>query len=92
LLRRRIERGSIRGWGSSLKQYTLTLELSGRKTLDRVGHLRMLFMDGRAIQAVTRQNREPNWIAYVGVQIFLGPKEAMDGGAKAASEDRSSIR
>jgi len=30
---------------------------------------------------VTRQNSEPNWIAYLGVQVLLGPKEkeAPDG-------------
>jgi hypothetical protein len=32
-------------------------------------------MGGRAIQAVTHQNSEPNWIAYVGLQLLLGPKE-----------------
>jgi hypothetical protein len=58
------------------KQRELTLDVGGRQTLDRKGHLRLLFMGGRAIQAVTRQNSEPNWIAYVGVQILLGPKEA----------------
>jgi hypothetical protein len=28
-------------------------------------------MGGRGIQAVTRQNSEPNWIAYVSVQMLL---------------------
>jgi hypothetical protein len=46
----------------------------------------------RDIQAVTRQNSEPNWISYVGVQMLLVPKEAVDGGARVASEDRSSTR
>ena len=46
-----------------------------RQTLDRGGHLRLLFMGGRGIQAVTRQNSEPSWIAYVGLQVLLGPKE-----------------
>jgi hypothetical protein len=62
------------------KQREMTLDVGGRKTLDRKGHLRLLFMGGRAIQAVTRQNSEPNWIAYVGVQILLGPKEASTSG------------
>jgi hypothetical protein len=57
------------------KQRELTADVGGRQTLDRKGHLRLLFMGGRGIQAVTRQNSEPNWIAYVGVQILLGPKE-----------------
>ena len=53
----------------------MTLDLGGRQMLDRAGHFRLLFMGGRAIQAVTRQNSEPSWIAYVGVQLLLGPKE-----------------
>lgn len=57
------------------KQRELTVDVGGRQTLDRAGHLRLLFMGGRAIQAVTRQNSEPNWIAYIGVQLLLGPKE-----------------
>jgi hypothetical protein len=62
--------------GAVPKQRQLTLDLGGRKTLDRAGHLRLLFLGGRAIQAVSRQNSEPNWMAYVGVQILFGPKEA----------------
>ena len=61
--------------GGAPKQRAFTLDVGGRQTLDRAGHLRLLFMGGRAIQAVTRQNSEPNWIAYVGVQILLGPKD-----------------
>jgi hypothetical protein len=62
--------------GGTPKQRELTLDLGGRQTLDRAGHIRLLFMGGRGIQAVTRQNSEPNWIAYFGVQFLLGPKEA----------------
>ncbi len=61
--------------GSQPKQRSLTLDLGGRQTIDRAGHLRLLFMGGRAIQAVTRTNGEPSWIAYIGVQLLLGPKE-----------------
>jgi hypothetical protein len=57
------------------KQRELTVDVGGRQTLDRAGHFRLLFMGGRAIQAVTRQNSEPSWIAYIGVQLLLGPKE-----------------
>ena len=32
-------------------------------------------MGGRALQAVTRDNGEPSWIAYLGLQFLLGPKE-----------------
>jgi hypothetical protein len=62
--------------GLTPKQRALTLDFGGRQTLDRAGHLRLLFMAGRGIQAVTRQNSEPSWMAYVGVQILFGPKEA----------------
>jgi hypothetical protein len=64
--------------GTVPKQRELTADVGGRKTLDRKGHLRLLFMGGRGIQAVTRQNSEPNWIAYVGVQILLGPRDVSD--------------
>jgi|CZKF01.1.fsa_nt_gi hypothetical protein len=64
--------------GTDPKQRQLTVDLGGRKTLDHAGHLRLLFMGGRAIQAVTRQNSEPNWFAYVGVQILVGPKETSE--------------
>ncbi len=57
------------------KQRSLTLDLGGRHSLDRANHIRLLFMGGRAIQAVTRTNGEPSWIAYVGVQFLLGRKE-----------------
>jgi hypothetical protein len=76
---------------SSPGQYELILEHGGRQTLDCVGHLRLLFMGGRAIQAVTPEPRA-EWIAYVGVQILAGREGAVDGGARAASEDRSSTR
>ena len=68
--------------GNVPKQRELTLEVGGRQTLDRGGHLRLLFMGGRAIQAVTRQNSEPSWIAYVGLQVLLGPKEKEVPGVK----------
>jgi len=57
------------------KQRVFTVDVGGRRTLDRDGHLRLLFMGGRGVQAVTRDNSEPNWIAYVGIQILVGPKE-----------------
>jgi hypothetical protein len=66
----------INSIGGAPKQREMTLDVGGRKTLDRAGHLRLLFMGGRGLQAISRLNSEPNWIAYVGVQILLGPKEA----------------
>ena len=64
--------------GVTPKQRALTVDFGGRQTLDRAGHLRLLFLAGHAIQAVTRQNSQPSWMAYVGVQILLGPKEIRD--------------
>jgi hypothetical protein len=57
------------------KQRALTLDMGGRQSLNHSNTIRLLFMGGRAIQAVTRQNSEPNWIAYLGVQFLLGTKE-----------------
>ena len=83
---------SIQGWGE--RPQAVCGDTGDGRAADAGprGHLRLLFMGGRAIQAVMRQNREPNWIAYVGVPILLGPKEAMDGGARAAGEDPSNTR
>jgi hypothetical protein len=61
--------------GGVPKQRELTLDMGGRQSLVRSNNIRLLFMAGRAIQAVTRQNSEPSWIAYLGVQFLLGPKE-----------------
>jgi hypothetical protein len=61
--------------GNIPKQRELTLDIGGRRSLNHSNKIRLLFMGGRAIQAVTRQNSEPNWIAYLGVQFLLGPKE-----------------
>lgn len=64
------------------KQRALTLDFGGRQTLDHGGHMRLLFMGGRAIQNVTRTNGEPSWIAYLGIQFLLGPKEKEVPGIK----------
>jgi hypothetical protein len=61
--------------GTAPKQRELTADFGGRQSLTRSNKIRLLFMGGRGIQAVTRQDSEPNWIAYLGVQFLLGPKE-----------------
>jgi hypothetical protein len=61
--------------GTVPKERELTADFGGRQSLTRSNKIRLLFMGGRAMQAVTRQNSEPNWIAYLGVQFLLGPKE-----------------
>jgi hypothetical protein len=58
------------------KQREATLGLGGRHGLNRDGTLNLLFMGGRSFQAVTPTNGQPNWIAYLGLQLLLGPKEA----------------
>ena len=75
--------------GTVPKQRELTLDFGGRQSINRANTIRLLFMGGRSIQAVARQNSEPNWIAYLGVQFLLGPKEkdkdaAPDGAEKPA--------
>jgi hypothetical protein len=61
--------------GTAPKQREFTADLGGRQSLNHSNTIRLLFMGGRSIQAVTRQNSEPNWIGYLGVQFLLGPKE-----------------
>ena len=57
------------------KQRAFTGDVGGRLSLNRTDKIRLLFMGGRALQRVTRANSEPDWIAYVGFQFLLGPKE-----------------
>jgi hypothetical protein len=61
--------------GSQPKQRAFTLDAGGRLSLNHANTIRLLFMGGRAIQTVTPVNGEPSWIAYLGVQLLLGPKE-----------------
>ena len=64
----------ISGVDGAPKQRAFTADLGGRQALSHNGRLRLLFMGGRGIQAVTRRNSEPSWIAYIGVQLQLGPQ------------------
>ncbi len=58
------------------KQRSLSADIGGRQTLDKAGHLRLLFLGGRSLQSVSRNNSQPDWIAYVGLQVLFGPKTA----------------
>ena len=60
--------------GSS-KQRETTLGLGGRQSLNRAKTLTLLLMAGRSFQAVAASNNQPGWIAYVGLQVLLGPKQ-----------------
>jgi hypothetical protein len=57
------------------KQRQTTLGLGGRQALNRNKTVNLLLMGGRSFQAITVQNSQPSWIAYVGVQVLLGPRE-----------------
>jgi hypothetical protein len=59
------------------KQRETTLGLGGRQSLNHSKTLNLLLMAGRSFQTVTAatNNSQPSWIAYVGVQLLLGPAE-----------------
>jgi hypothetical protein len=57
------------------KQRQITLGIGGRQALNKAKTLNLLLMGGRAIQKITADNSEPSWIAYVGWQVLLGPRD-----------------
>jgi hypothetical protein len=56
------------------KQRETTLGLGGRQALNKAGTLNLLLMGGRSFQTISVTNSQPSWIAYVGMQVLLGPK------------------
>jgi hypothetical protein len=56
------------------KQREATLGLGGRRSLNQAKTLNLLLMGGRSFQAISAENTQPSWIAYVGLQVLLGPK------------------
>ena len=56
------------------KQRQTTLGLGGRQALNQAKTLNLLLMGGRSFQTVSADNSQPSWIAYVGLQVLLGPK------------------
>ncbi len=48
-----------------------TLGLGGRQALNHARTRNLLLMGGRSVQAVTRDNAQPSWIAYVGLQVLF---------------------
>jgi hypothetical protein len=60
------------------KQRQTTLGLGGRQALNRDKTLNLLLMGGRSFQAISVQNSQPSWIAYVGVQVLFGPHEPLN--------------
>jgi hypothetical protein len=59
------------------KQRETTLGLGGRQALNKPKTLLLMLMGGRSFQKITADNSQPSWIAYVGLQMILGPKEAV---------------
>ena len=57
------------------KQREATLGLGGRQALNKAKTRNLLLMGGRSFQAISASNSQPSWIAYVGIQVLLGPKE-----------------
>jgi hypothetical protein len=57
------------------KQRESTLGIGGRQALNHDKSLLLMLMGGRSFQTASPVNGQPSWIAYVGVQILLGPKE-----------------
>ena len=55
------------------KQRETTLGLGGRQSLNKAKTRNLLLMGGRSFQTVTTTNGQPSWIAYVGLQVLLGP-------------------
>ncbi len=72
--------GTGRGLGnfaaSGVKQRETTLSLGGRQALNQSKTRNLLLMAGRSFQTASGSTGEPSWIAYVGLQILLGPKGA----------------
>jgi len=64
------------------KQRETTLGLGGRQALNHDKTLNLLLMGGRSFQTPSASNGQPGWIAYVGVQVLLGPKDHADAGVK----------
>jgi hypothetical protein len=56
------------------KQRQTTLGLGGRQALTKDKNLILLLMGGTSFQTVSVNNSQPTWIAYVGLQVLLGPK------------------
>jgi len=61
--------------GGAPKQRQTTLGLGGRQALNKNKTLLLMLMGGRSFQKITAENSQPSWIAYVGLQVLLGPKE-----------------
>jgi len=57
------------------KQRETTLGLGGRQSMNKANTLNLLLMAGRTFQTPSAVSGQPSWIAYVGFQVLLGPKD-----------------
>ena len=71
------------------KQRETTLGLGGRQALNRAKTLNLLLMGGRSFQAISVSNNQPSWIAYVGLQVLLGPKDPVTQQVEQKVPDQS---
>jgi hypothetical protein len=73
------------------KQRETTLGLGGRQALNKPKTLLLMLMGGRSFQAITASpnNSQPSWIAYVGLQVLLGPKEPVEPQVEQTKPDLS---
>lgn len=71
------------------KQRETTLGLGGRQALNRDKTLNLLLMGGRSFQRVSVTNNQPSWVAYVGLQVLLGPKAAVTPQVEQTMPDQS---
>jgi hypothetical protein len=71
------------------KQRQTTLGLGGRQALNKPKTLLLMLMGGRAFQTITPLNSQPSWIAYVGLQLLLGPKEPVEPQVEQTRPDLS---
>jgi hypothetical protein len=71
------------------KQRETTLGLGGRQALNQAKTLNLLLMGGRSFQTISASNSQPSWIAYVGIQLLLGPKEPVTSQVEQKLPDES---
>lgn len=58
------------------KERKATLDIGGRFALKGKQFLLLQGMGGRSFQQISADNTEPNWIAYVGIQLKLGQPDS----------------
>jgi hypothetical protein len=57
------------------KQRQTTLGMGAVQALNKDKTLNLLLMGGRSFQSIAATNSQPSWIAYIGLQVELAPKD-----------------